>query len=121
MTEETQGKVDFNSLVAGLAASAIAVLSQVEMSLDPAAAEAKTEGASERPSTEELRKRVTDGLAGARQLIDTLALLEQKTKGNLTDQEGQLLQAALSDLRIRYVSLANRPLPEAEAGKGDAE
>jgi len=123
MTEETQGRVDFNSLVAGLAASAIAVLSQVEMSLDPATADAdaETEGASERPSSGELRKRVTDGLAGARQLIDTLALLEQKTKGNLSDDEGQLLQAALSDLRIRYVSLSNRPLPEAEAGKGDAE
>jgi hypothetical protein len=117
MNEEAQGKVDFSNLVAGLAASAIAVLSQVEMSMDPAATEAGTEEL----STEEIRKRISDGLVGARQLIDTLAVLEAKTKGNLTDDEGQLLQAALSDLRIRYVSLANRPLPEGDAGKGDAE
>lgn len=117
MNEEAQGGVNFNNLVAGLAASAIAVLSQVEILMDPSAAEADTE----KLSTEEARKRVSDGLAGARQLIDTLAVLEEKTKGNLTEDEGQLLQAALSDLRIRYVSLANRPSPETDAGKGDAE
>ncbi len=117
MNEEAQGKVDFNNLVAGLAASAIAVLSQVEMLLSPAAAEAETEKLSE----EEARKRITDGLAGARQLIDALAVLEEKTKGNLTDDESQLLQAAISDLRIRYVSLANRPQPGGDAEKGDAE
>ncbi len=114
MNEE---KVDFNNLVAGLAASAIAVLSQVEMLIDPSAAEAETE----KLSQEETRKRISDGLAGARQLIDTLAVLEEKTKGNLSDDEGQLLQAALSDLRIRYVSLANRPGPGGDAEKGDAE
>jgi hypothetical protein len=117
MHEESQGKVDFNNLVAGLAASAIAVLSQVEILIDPSAAEAQTEKLSE----EEIRKRASDGLTGARQLIDTLAVLEEKTQGNLSDEEGQLLQAALSDLRIRYVSLANRPVTEGDAGEGDAE
>jgi hypothetical protein len=71
MQEETLGKVDFNNLVAGLAASAIAVLSQVEILIDPAAAEAETEELSE----EEIRKRASHGLTGARQLIDTLAVL----------------------------------------------
>jgi hypothetical protein len=117
MNEEAQSKVDFNNLVAGLAASAIAVLSQVEMLMDPSTTEAETEKLSEAES----RKRITDGLAGARQLIDSLAVLEEKTKGNLTEDEGQLLQAALSDLRIRYVSLANRPVPGGDAEKGDAE
>ena len=117
MHEESEGKVDFSNLVAGLAASAIAVLSQVEILVDPAAAEAETE----QLSTEEARQRVSDGLTGARQLIDTLAVLEEKTQGNLTDEEGQLLGALLSDLRIRYVSLANRPLHEREAGEGGAE
>lgn len=116
MNEEAQGKVDFNNLVAGLAASAIAVLSQVEMLMDPSAADGETE----KLSTEEARKRVSDGLTGARQLIDTLAVLDEKTQGNLTDEEGQLLSAALSDLRIRYVSLVNRPLTEREAREGDA-
>lgn len=114
MNEE---KVDFKNLVAGLAASAIAVLSQVEVLLDPSTPEAETE----KLSKEETDKRVSDGLAGVRQLIDTLAVLDEKTKGNLTDEEGQLLQAVLSDLRIRYVSVANRPVPQKEAGKGDAE
>jgi hypothetical protein len=114
MNEE---KVDFKNLVAGLAASAIAVLSQVEMLLDPST----TEGETEKLSKEETDKRISDGLTGARQLIDTLAVLEEKTRGNLTDEEGQLLQAVLSDLRIRYVSVANRPASEGDAGKGDAE
>ncbi|UCC84789.1 MAG: DUF1844 domain-containing protein [Gemmatimonadota bacterium] len=114
MNEE---KVDFNNLVAGLAASAIAVLSQVEMMADPSVAEPETE----KLSKEEAQKRISDGLTGARQLIDTLAVLEEKTKGNLTDDEGQLLQAVLSDLRIRYVSLANRPVPGGDAEKGNVE
>jgi hypothetical protein len=117
MAAETHDKVDFNNLVAGLAASAIAVLSQVEMLMGPSPAEAD----GEELSRDEIRKRVSDGLGGARQLIDTLAVLDEKTKGNLTDEEARFLQAALSDLRIRYVSLANRPMPEGDAGKGDGE
>lgn len=117
MSQESQGKVDFNNLVAGLAASAIAVLSQVEVLLDPSAAE----GEREELSQEETGKRISDGLVGARQLIDTLAVLEEKTQGNLTDEEGQLLQAVLSDLRIRYVSLSNRPPPEVAGEKEEGE
>ncbi len=111
MNQEAKGKVDFSNLVAGLAASAMAVLGQVEMTMNPAAAETETE----KLSKDEIRKRVSEGLTGARQLIDTLAVLEEKTKGNLTDDESKLLQAVLSDLRIRHVSLANRPLPEGDA------
>ncbi|MGD2217884.1 MAG: DUF1844 domain-containing protein [Gemmatimonadales bacterium] len=117
MNEEAQGKVDFSNLVAGLAASAIAVLGQIEMALDPGAVDEENE----KLSKEEIEKRVSGGLVGARQLIDTLAVLEEKTKGNLTDEEGKLLEAALSDLRIRYVSLANRPMPEGEPGEGEPE
>ncbi len=39
--------------------------------------------------------------------IDVLGMLEKKTKGNLTKQEGQMLEGLLSDLRMQYVSLAN--------------
>lgn len=38
-------------------------------------------------------------LAPARQVIATLAMLEEKTKGNLTDQEEKLLADALKNLR----------------------
>ena len=38
----------------------------------------------------------------ARQTIDTLEMLAQKTKGNLTDEEKNLMQDLLFDLRMRY-------------------
>src|SRR5687767_10610124 len=40
----------------------------------------------------------------ARQSIDILALLEQKTRGNLDGEEERLLQQILTDLRMRYVA-----------------
>ena len=36
--------------------------------------------------------------------IETLQLLEDKTKGNLTDDEQDILKNALSDLKMRYVA-----------------
>jgi hypothetical protein len=42
-------------------------------------------------------------LPAAQQMIDILSLLEQKTRGNLTAQERQLLEGLLYDLRLRYV------------------
>ena len=42
-------------------------------------------------------------LVSAGQMIDILALLEEKTKGNLTPDEGQLLEAVLYELRLRFV------------------
>jgi hypothetical protein len=42
-------------------------------------------------------------LAAAQQMIDILALLEQKTKGNLTAEERQVLEQVLYELRLRYV------------------
>lgn len=39
----------------------------------------------------------------ARQTVDTLALLEEKTRGNLTDDEQKLLESVLAELRLRYV------------------
>lgn len=40
----------------------------------------------------------------ARQSIDILDLMHTKTKGNLTNDEQQLLQELLYDLRLRYVA-----------------
>jgi len=41
----------------------------------------------------------------ARQDIDLLGLLQEKTKGNLTGEEERLLDSALYDLRMRYVEV----------------
>ena len=35
--------------------------------------------------------------------IEMLALLEEKTKGNLTDEEERFLKQVLYELRVRYV------------------
>ncbi len=42
----------------------------------------------------------------ARQTIDLLGLLEEKTKGNLTGDEERLLTHVLFDLRMRFVELS---------------
>ena len=47
-------------------------------------------------------------ITGARQTIDTLALLNDKTKGNLTKTEGNLLQNCLFELRMAYIEITNR-------------
>jgi hypothetical protein len=46
-------------------------------------------------------------LIGARQTIDTLALLSEKTKGNLTAAEANFLQNCLYELRMAYVEVTN--------------
>ncbi len=44
----------------------------------------------------------------ARYNIDMLEVLEQKTQGNLTPEEQQLLKNTLSELRMGYVSVVNQ-------------
>jgi len=39
--------------------------------------------------------------------IDVLGMLQDKTRGNLSPQEAQILEGLLADLRMQYVSLAN--------------
>lgn len=46
-------------------------------------------------------------LIGARQTIDTIGLLADKTKGNLTSKEQGFLQNALYELRMAYVEVTN--------------
>jgi hypothetical protein len=46
---------------------------------------------------------VQKNLLLARQTIDLIAMLEEKTKGNLTGDEERLLAQILFDLRMRYV------------------
>jgi len=49
---------------------------------------------------------VDKSLALARQTIDLIAMLEEKTKGNLTGDEERLIGQILYDLRMRYVELS---------------
>jgi hypothetical protein len=51
------------------------------------------------PQTGEKRK----DLPIAKHTIDTIAMLKEKTKGNLTDEEQKALDSILADLRWRYV------------------
>lgn len=44
----------------------------------------------------------------ARQEIDLLGILEEKTRGNLTGEEELLLSQVLFDLRTRYVAARSR-------------
>jgi hypothetical protein len=44
----------------------------------------------------------------ARHTIDILSMLEQKTKGNLTKEEQQLLESVLYELRIKFMAKTSR-------------
>jgi uncharacterized protein DUF1844 len=50
-------------------------------------------------------------LKTAKHWIDILGMLEQKTQGNLDEQEAQMLENLLADLRMQYVSFTNAPAP----------
>ena len=60
-------------------------------------------GMMEHPVT---RKREVD-LELGKHWIDVLGMLQQKTRGNLSSQEAQVLEGLLADLRMQFVSLAN--------------
>ena len=50
-------------------------------------------------------------LPAAAQLIDILVMLEQKTRGNLTAEERQLLEQLLYELRVRFSEVAQQAQP----------
>jgi hypothetical protein len=60
-------------------------------------------------------------LIGARQTIDTLGMISEKTKGNLTPKEQGFLQNCLYELRMAYVEVTNalaRPPQAPGSGTG---
>jgi hypothetical protein len=64
------------------------------------------------PSTGKAEK----NMAAARLFIDTLEMLEGKTKGNLNSDETKVLHATLTDLRLMYVEESKAvPAPEKPA------
>ena len=54
-----------------------------------------------------ITKQTHRNLASARHFVDTLAMLEQKTRGNLTDEERRLLEEMQHQLRMQI--LQERP------------
>lgn len=44
-------------------------------------------------------------LEAAQQMIDILGILEEKTRGNLSAEERQLLEQGLYELRMRFVEV----------------
>jgi hypothetical protein len=59
-------------------------------------------------------------LMGARQSIDMLAVLAEKTKGNLTPDETRLLESALFELRMAFLEITQALARSAAAKAGSA-
>lgn len=78
-------KVDFESLVMSLSTSAMYQLGLVE---DPA------------------RGALPADVEAARHTIDMLAVIQEKTRGNLTPKEELLLEQLLYELRLAYVGVS---------------
>ncbi|OGP14540.1 MAG: hypothetical protein A3I75_00685 [Deltaproteobacteria bacterium RIFCSPLOWO2_02_FULL_50_16] len=76
--------IDFATFLLSLASSA-----QIQLGLTP------------HPETNKKESH----LEGAKQTIDILGLLQEKTKGNLSENEAKLLEAILYDLRMVFVTL----------------
>lgn len=57
-----------------------------------------------------------ENLAEAQYLIEILAMLQEKTRGNLTDQEAAAMEEAVYSLRMAYVRKASGPQAGPEAG-----
>ena len=51
-------------------------------------------------------ERSQPNVEGATQMIEILSLLEQKTRGNLTAEEREVLGQVLYELRMRFVEAA---------------
>ncbi|MGB6064968.1 MAG: DUF1844 domain-containing protein [Desulfomonilaceae bacterium] len=79
---EAPRPLDFSTFVLSLANTALFQLGFIKAS-----------------ETEEPQK----DLPGARQTIDIIAMLEEKTRGNLTDQEKKILTESLFQLRMAFV------------------
>ena len=81
--------LDFNALVLSLGSSVIVHLGEAP---DP------TSG----------QKREKPDFTMAQQSIDLLAMLQEKTRGNLTEDEARFLDNLLFDLRMLYVQVSQR-------------
>jgi hypothetical protein len=53
-------------------------------------------------------ERLELNLEGAAQMIAILTLLEEKTRGNLTAEERQMIEQVLYELRIRFLEVSGQ-------------
>jgi hypothetical protein len=81
-SELPQEAVDFHTFILSLGSSALLHLGELDQ-----------------PGGEPIQP----DLPLAKHTIDIIAMLEQKTKGNLTSPEAHLVESLLFDLRLRYV------------------
>ncbi len=56
-------------------------------------------------------------IIGARQTIDILTMLQEKTKGNLSEREASMLQSALFELRMAFVEITKAVTQAPPPGK----
>ncbi len=64
--------------------------------------------------------KVERDLLSAKAAIDMLAMLQEKTKGNLNDAEDKILDRVVYELRMNYVDEAKKPEPpEGESDRED--
>jgi len=61
----------------------------------------------------------TPNLMMSRHFIDLIAMLVEKTKGNLTIEEGRLLENSLTELRFRFVMASQQSAAQANAPVSD--
>ena len=54
-------------------------------------------------------EKIDVNLAAAQQMIDILSMMEQKTRGNLSAEERQLLEQVIFELRLRFVEASKTP------------
>lgn len=80
--EESLPEIDFSSFIFSLSSSALLHLGEIP---DP------------------ISHKREKSLPFAKQTIDILAMLREKTQGNLTTEEERLLDNILYDLRMRYI------------------
>ena len=57
----------------------------------------------------------------AKHMIDTLAVLEEKTKGNLSSDEAEMLTSTLHQLRLAYISVQSSPRSAGNAAAGTSQ
>ena len=54
---------------------------------------------------------IEPNLPAAQQMIDILAMLETKTRGNLTPEERQVLEQLVYELRMRFLEISRNGSP----------
>ena len=61
-------------------------------------------------------KQETPDLPAARHAIDMLAMLAEKTRGNLSLEEQRLVENSVTELRFRFVQISEKPKADAVGG-----